>query len=281
MSLADPPVRAVALPTGVTLHGIELGAGDPLVFVHGGGRDYRYWRNQVGPFAERFHVFAFSRRYAWPNDNAPLVSDYSARTDALDLAALCDTLGITRAHFIGASVGGFGALVLATQRPDLVRSLVLAEPPIMRWANDLPGGREALRAFNEGAFFPAAVAFRAGDNVRAMELLTDGFLGAGTFAQFKESRRQRVLEGARDWEAQATSSDNFTDLSRDLVRALRVPSLLLSGSASVTAHRLVDEELARVLPGARRLVIAGASHDVWLDAPKRCRDESLAFLAAL
>ena len=280
MSLDGLPVRPIALSTGVTLHGVELGAGDPVLFVHGGGRDYRYWRNQAQAFAARYRVVAFSRRYAWPNTNAPIVGDYSASTDALDLAALCDALGISRAHFVGASIGGYASVVLATRHPALVRSLVLAEPPIMHWAVDLPGGPEALRAFQDRAYLPAADAFRAGDPVRAMELLTDGFLGAGAFAGFTESRRRRVLEGARDWEAQTTSSDSFTELPREAVRALRVPSLLLSGSATTPGHRIVDEELARLLPEARRVVMEGATHDVWLDAPDLCRGEALAFLAA-
>ena len=270
---------SVALPTGVTLHGIEVGHGDPVVFVHGGGRDYTYWRHQLGVFAAHYRVLAFSRRYAHPNDNAPIVPDYSAGTDADDLAALCDGVGIQRAHFVGASFGGFASLILATRRPELVRSLVLAEPPIMKWTADVPGGVAAMEQFNRTAFAPAADAFRAGDHLRAMELITDGFLGPGTFASFKESRRARVLRGSRDWEAQTTSSDSFTSLTRERVAELRVPALLLGGGRTTLAHQLVDNELARVLHGARRVIAPNASHDVWLDAPDLCRDETLAFLA--
>ena len=280
MSVA-PPVRTLRLATGVTLHGIDVSDGDALVTVHGGGRDYSYFRHLIAPFSTRYRVVGFSRRYAWPNDNAPIVPDYSPRTDAADLAALCNALGIRRAHFLGASIGGFACLVLATQRPDLVRSLVLAEPPIMKWAADLPGGDEAYATFHETAFQPAGDAFRAGDPERAMQLITDGFLGAGSFAGFKASRRARILQGARDWEAQATSSDSFSTLTRESVAALRMPVLLLSGGRTTVPHRIVDDELARILPGARRVIAPEASHDVWLDAPDLCRDETLRFLAGV
>lgn len=281
MSEASDSVRAVDLSTGARLHGLDLGHGDPVVFVHGGGRDYTYWRHQLPPFVAHYRVVSFSRRYAWPNDNAPIVPDYSPRTDAADLDALCVSLDITRAHFVGASIGGFACLVLATRRPDLVRSLVLAEPPIMKWTSELPGGAEMYGAFEASSFRPAGDAFRAGDPVRAMELITDGFLGAGSFARFKQSRRERLMQGARDWEAQATSTDTFSTLTRESVAALRVPSLLLSGGRSTPAHRIVDDELARVLPGARRVLAPDASHDVWLDASDQCRDETLRFLATV
>ena len=50
---------------------------------------------------------------------------YSIEELADDAAAVLDTRGLEQADVYGHSMGGFIALTLALQRPDLVRSLVL------------------------------------------------------------------------------------------------------------------------------------------------------------
>jgi non-heme chloroperoxidase len=271
--------RPIALDTGVSVHYVDRGSGTPVVFIHGGGRDYRYWDRHLAPFAERYRVVAYSRRYAPPNDNAPMVPDYSAVVDAADLVALVRRLDLGAAHFIGASIGGVAALFLAVQHPELVRSLVLAEPPVLRWALNLPGGAPLFDRFYNDAFRPAGEAFRAGESERAMALLTDAFLGPGTFAQFSETRRRRVMRAARDWAAQTMATAPFPDLAPDAVRAIAAPTLLLSGARTIPLHSLIDDELARLLPSCERVVIPDASHDLWADQPERCRAAALSFLA--
>jgi pimeloyl-ACP methyl ester carboxylesterase len=270
--------RSVALDTGVTLHYVAKGNGNPVVFIHGGGRDLRYWDRQLDAFAQRHHVVAYSRRYAPPNENAEIVSDYNATVDAADLTALIRRLALAPAHLVGASIGGVAALFLAVRHPELVRSLVLAEPPVLRWALDLPGGAPLFDRFLNDVFKPAGEAFRAGEPERAMRMLTDAFLGAETFARFPEALQRRVMRASRDWAAQTTSSAPFPELAREAVRAIETPALLLSGARTIPLHALVDGELERLLPNCERVVIPDASHDLWADQPELCRDATLSFL---
>ena len=276
--VARPGERSIALDTGVRLHYEERGSGTPVVLIHGGGRDYRYWDAHLDAFAERYRVVAYSRRYAPPNDNVELDPNYSAIVDATDLATMIRRLELGPAHLVGASIGGVAALFLAVEHPELVRTLVLAEPPVLRWALDLPGGAPLFRSFLNDAFEPAGEAFRAGDEERAMELLTDAFLGAGTFARFPEGLRRKVMRTARDWAAQTMSAAPFPDLSRDAVRRIGAPVLMLSGERTIPIHALVDDELERLLPAVTRVVIPDASHDLWADQPETCRQVTLAFL---
>jgi pimeloyl-ACP methyl ester carboxylesterase len=271
--------HSVRLDTGVALHYVDRGSGAPVVFIHGGGRDYGYWDKQVQPFAKRHRVVAYSRRYAPPNDNQEVVPDYNAVVDAADLVALIGRLELAPAHLVGASIGGVAALFVAVQHPDVVRSLVLAEPPVLRWALELRGGATLFDRFLNDAFKPAGDAFRAGDSQRAMGLLTDAFLGVGTFAQFPETLRRKIMRGSRDWAAQTMSTSPFPDLARDAVRAVAAPTLLLSGGRTIPLHALVDDELERLLPNRERLVISDATHDLWADQPERCRAAALDFLS--
>ena len=258
---------------------------DVVAFVHLGGADWRYWRGQLDPFADAgYRAVAYSRRYAWPNDN-PMRGDYSALVDADDLEALLDALGVAAAHVVGASMGGSAALVLALRRPALVRSLVLAEPPMMGWAAaGSPDGAAHVERFMREAWEPARAAFLDGDAERAMSALMDYFVAPGALRAFPERLRRRVMDDARDWEAQILSSSPFPPLPLDAVRALRQPVLMLSGGRTLPVHAAIDTALEQTLrsrtPPApfERAVFPSATHDVWTDAPAECRAATLEFL---
>ncbi|HEU4698572.1 MAG TPA: alpha/beta hydrolase [Gemmatimonadales bacterium] len=262
----------------VALAWVERGAGEPVVLVHGGGASLRYWDAQLDAFAERYRVVAYSRRYAPPNDNAPFAPDYNARTDARDLAALIEALDLAPVHLVAHSIGAVAALHVATERPALVRTLVVAEPPVLRWTRDSEAGEAAWQRFMARMWRPAADAFRAGDVAGAMRVITDSFAGEGTFDRVSERSRVRLLAGAPDWAAFTLSTAPFPMLERDAVRRLPMPVMLMSAERTVETHRLVDAELARLLPHAEHVVIPAATHDMWLDAPLICRAATLDFL---
>ncbi|MFL5574974.1 MAG: alpha/beta fold hydrolase [Gemmatimonadaceae bacterium] len=274
------PAPEIVLRDGTRLHHVERGGASatPVVFVHLGGSDWRYWNGQLETFAAAgYRAVAYSRRFAMPNDN-PMVGDYSPAVDADDLAELVEALGAAPAHLVAASAGAYAALLLATRRPELVRSLVLAEPPVMGWARTTRAGAAAVEAFMRDVWRAAGDAFRAGDPERGMRTLMDYFVAPGALDRFPPRLRRRVLENARDWEAHTTSTDPFPTLDRDAVRAIAAPVLLLSGDRTLPLHRLVDAELERLLTNVRRLTVEGASHDLWADAGDACRRVTLEFL---
>jgi pimeloyl-ACP methyl ester carboxylesterase len=78
---------------------------------------------------------------------------------AADAAALLGYLGVGRAHVVGHSTGATIALQLAVDRPEVVHTLALLEPP-------LPGAPSAA-AFLEKAG-PALAAYGSGDREGAM-----------------------------------------------------------------------------------------------------------------
>lgn len=260
------------------LHYAQEGAGPPLVFVHGGGTDLTYWDAQLPAFAAHYRVVAYSRRYAEPNRNAPIASDYSARTDADDLAQLITSLELGAVHIVAHSIGAVAALFCAAERPDLVRTLVLAEPPILRWACGEPGGDVMFEKFLREMWEPAGAAFREGNSREGMRLVTDYFVGAGTFTRLPKPVRERVMRNARDWEAFTISSTPFPPLERETVAGIEAPALLLSAGRTVPLHRLVDDVLAETLQDAERVHVADATHDIWADQPDRCREATLDFL---
>lgn len=255
---SDGPARVRV--NDVELHYVERGRGEPLILLHGGQGDYRSWGPQMEAFSRSFRVISYSRRYNYPNDN-PLTSNYrSAYSDADDLAAFIRHLKLGPVHLVGTSAGALAALVLATEHPDMVRSLVLAEPPVHRWAKDDPKGEALYKEFMASIWEPAAAAFKAGDDQGAMRILVDGFGGAGRFDGLPPEGRAVAMQNSRFFQAATLSADPFPALAKDKVRRLGMPVLIVTGEKTIPLHRFVNEELGRLLPKAKRVSIPRAGH---------------------
>lgn len=263
---------------GVGLHFIEQGRGEPLILLHGGQGDYRSWSPQMETFSRRYRVISYSRRYHYPNDN-PLTANYrSAYTDADDLAAFIRFLKLGRVHLVGTSAGALTALTLAVIHPELVRSLVLAEPPVHRWARDDPKGEALYREFMTSMWEPAAAAFKAGDDQGAMRILVDGFAGTGRFDHLPPEGRAAVMQNSRFFRAATLSSDPFPDLPKNKVRRLHMPVLIVTGENTIALHKFINDELARLLPKAERVTIPQAGHGSARENPHAFNDAVVQFL---
>jgi pimeloyl-ACP methyl ester carboxylesterase len=101
----------------------EHGSGDPLVLLHGGLVDARFFALNIGPLAERFHVYTPERRGHGRTADVDGPITYQLMTD--DMTSFIEEVVGGPADVVGHSDGAVIALMLAMQRPDLVRRLVL------------------------------------------------------------------------------------------------------------------------------------------------------------
>jgi pimeloyl-ACP methyl ester carboxylesterase len=101
----------------------EHGSGDPLVLLHGGLVDARWFEPNLAPLVERFHVYTPERRGHGhtPDVDGPIT--YQLMTD--DTIAFLDQVIGGPSDLVGHSDGAFVAMLVAIQRPDLVNRLVL------------------------------------------------------------------------------------------------------------------------------------------------------------
>lgn len=271
----------VRLNNNIELHYVELGKGEPVVFVHGGLEDYRVWQGQMDSFADRFRVIAYSRRYNFPNQNRMTAKDHSALVEAADLSLLLRKLNLPPAHLIGSSYGAFTALVLAIRHPEQVKTLTLAEPPVHRWAGDLSEGKKTFEDFM--TFWKSVGdAFRQGDSNKAMRLSVAYFSeGHDTFETLPAEARQGMLQNIAEWKALTTSEDAFPRIEPAEIQQIQLPVLLMCGEKTLPIHQLVNSELERLFNGnrrAKRINIAGATHDMWIEQPETCRKAVFDFL---
>ncbi|HEX9018859.1 MAG TPA: alpha/beta hydrolase [Anaerolineaceae bacterium] len=265
---------------GTELHYIEQGEGDPLIFVHGSLGDYRAWALQIGPFSSRYHVIAYSRRYHYPNPWTGSGLDYTVDLHGGDLIGLIEALGLGPVHAVGNSFGAYTILDAAKRRPDLLRKLVIGEPPIVSWLKQVPGGQVYWDAFYQNTWKPATQAFQAGDLEQGVRLFIEGVSGAeGVFERLPEPVRQRMLDNAREMAAETASSEYFTGLTTAQVAQITNPMLLLRGERSPKMFHLIVDRIVECLPSARLFTIPAASHSLPSDNPPVYNQVAMDFLA--
>lgn len=144
--------------TGIELQYEITGSGDPVLLISTGPiADSFLPFVSESALADRYRLIRYRQRRmsAGRHDPAPV----SFAQHAADAAALLGHLGIRRAHVAGHSSGATTALQLAVDRPEIVHTLVLLEPPLM----SVPSA---------AAFFekigPALAAYGSGDREGAM-----------------------------------------------------------------------------------------------------------------
>jgi pimeloyl-ACP methyl ester carboxylesterase len=99
------------------------GEGEPLILLHGGMCTAETFDGQTPALAERYRVYVPERRGhgRTPDVDGPITYEIMAA----DTIAFMEAAGIESAHLVGFSDGALVALLVALQRPELVRRLVL------------------------------------------------------------------------------------------------------------------------------------------------------------
>lgn len=253
---------SVITPSGGRICFETYGAGPPLVLVHGAFSDHRTNWTHVSPLlAPHFTVLAVARRGRGQTDAA------TARTledEFRDVAAVIREVG-RPVFLLGHSHGAHLALGAAALVPDLVRKLVLYEPPWPSLCDPEAMARlEALAG--------------AGD----WDGMAAAFFGDVLLVPRKDLE---ALRNSADWppilkDAPATLED-FRALARyrfepERFGGLTMPVLLQTGSESPELY--TTDALAAVLPGATVGVLDGQAHEGMTTAPEQYAAQVRSFL---
>jgi lipase len=167
---------------------------------------------------------------------------------------------------IGHSFGATVALRMALERPDLVRSLVLIEPPLFAAAR--AGGSPAFAPFR-GKHLGLAQALADGRRQDAAALFHGQWGNGAAFADLPARQQQYMMDRIHFIAAQnAVLLDDSAGLLRYMgLESIGVPVLMVEGAASLAIVGAVQDELARRLPQVTRLVVPGAGHMVPITHP--------------
>jgi len=225
----------------------EHGAGQPLVLMHGGSTDARFFDGNIGALADRFHVFTPERRGHGhtPDVEGPITYDLMTE----DTIAFLDTVVGGPAHLVGHSDGAVVAMLVAMRRPDLANLLVLVS-----------GG------FNRDGFMPGADGDLDVDEVVAFAGPAYGEVSPDGVEHFPVVIEKIAVMSAR--EPALSASELQAVASRTLI--------MFSDDDLMSLEHAVA--MYDAIPNAELAIVPGTSHFLLQEKPALCNAIILDFL---
>jgi pimeloyl-ACP methyl ester carboxylesterase len=252
---------------GRQLHYVDQGEGkqQTIIFIHGGLDDYRCWQFQVDSFSRKYRTISYSRRFAYPNKwIGNVAQDNTIEDNAKDLAQLIRKLDVAPAHLVGASYGAYIALYCASKNPELAKTLVLNEPPIMQFLarSSIKEDVELLQRFITRVQRPNQDASKRGDFRKATQVAIDGIMDMKNyFDKLPEEGKQFLIDNARSLESELESSMSTSYTIEDVKQITTIPMLLVKGELSPKYFLRIVDILSDNISNSEQIVIPNVSHD--------------------
>lgn len=265
-SLANAQMSKEVLVFGQKIHYVEAGSGPNLILLHGLGGSTQAWQFNIGPLAEKYHVFV-PDQIGFGKSDKPLVN-YRIRTYVDFLDQFCKQLKIDRATLVGNSMGGWIAVIFTASFPDRVDKLVLVDADGYTPPKDLdtrglfglnPTTREGMKALLAKVFYNKAFQSDA-----AVDLAIATRLAAGdgyTINSITES----VIRG-----------EDFLD---DAVKKITRPTLIVWGRQDGLVSLTVGERFNKDIAGSKLVIIDQCGHIPNAEKPGEFNAAVLKFLA--
>ncbi|WP_336343689.1 alpha/beta fold hydrolase [Halalkalicoccus ordinarius] len=263
-------LETVTSADGTAIAFERTGSGPPLVLVHGGACDHRFWdlSDVRSTFAERYTVYAMDYRgVGGSGDDA---AAYELEREFEDVAAVVESID-EPVTLLGHSSGALLSLEAALRTDDL-HELVLYEPPI-------PVGDHEL--YDEDVLAEMKRLLDDGENERVLVLFLRE-IAQSTPEEIDAQRSapdwQDLVDAAHVWprSVQAIGEYEF-DAARFTEMTTR--TLLLSGSESPPFLRDATMAVHDALPNSRLVTLDGHGHEAMLTAPERFVAEVLTFVS--
>lgn len=265
--------RRASLPSGEIAYDV-IGAGPPVVLVHGTPSRSFVWRRVAAALASEFSVYVFDLLGFGDSERGESL-DISLAAQARVLAELIDEWGLSEPTVAGHDIGG-GVVLRAHLLEDVPFSkIALVDAVVLRpWIT--PTTRHVKAHLDTYRTMPTA----------AFEAIIASHLRSATHKPMDETAFAAYFEQWRGAEGQRLYLRKDELLDEDdtaefepLLGSIRVPVRLIWGEHDAwlnlsTAKRLRDE-----IPGARLDVLPDAGHFCMEDDPDGVSDALLAFLS--
>jgi pimeloyl-ACP methyl ester carboxylesterase len=244
---------------GTGLYYEATGTGEPVVFVHGNWTDHSVWGPLVAELPPGLRTIAYDRRGSSRSQRSR--ERVTRRLHEDDLAALIERLGPAPAHVVASSFGGSTALGLAARRPELIRSVVAHEPPLVA----IVAGDSAVAATEASVRAVIARAEACDAEGAAAQFTEEVALGPGWWARLPGPVRAMMIANA-SIVAEEMRDPDFGSVDLEGLAAVNVPILLTRGDQSPAWFRGIVDELARAV-GREPVTLAGTGHNPHVTHP--------------
>ncbi|MEU3840199.1 alpha/beta hydrolase [Streptomyces sp. NPDC028635] len=264
----------VARRNNVTVTGNPQGPA--VVLAHGFGCDQNMWRLTVPALAENYRIVLFDYVGSGRSDASAFSAERYSSLDgyARDVVEVCEALDLRDAVFVGHSVSAMIGVLAASAAPGRIGALVMVAPS-PRYIDD-----DAYRG-----------GFSAEDIDELLQSLEANYLGwSAAMAPVIMGNADRPELGdelknsfcATDPDmARVFARTTFLSDSRDDLKGVSVPTLILECTQDVIAPREVGAFVHRAIPGSTLVTLDATGHCPHLSAPEATNEAITTFLAGL
>ena len=248
---------------GINVYYVEAGSGEPLLLIHGTGFNADVWDGVFAPLAGHFRTIAYDRRgYQRTQGQLPPSARYGQQQGE-DIVALLQALRAEPATLLGWSAGGIHALYATLQCPELVKRLILYEPPLYYTKFiDLPAMNMFLRLNVQKAIGRRQAA--ANVFVRWVLAYRDG---RNSYDRLSPEFRAK-LRGDTEAMLAEFAGGTGEDLAPEVLKEqIKVPVTLLVGDQSWPSIHKMAQNLAGIL-NAPVIELHDANHLAQVDQPE-------------
>lgn len=251
------------------------GSGRPLVLANGLGGSFASWRHQVDYLSDRYRIISWDYRGLY--GSTPPIGDpprlgVAAHVD--DLERVLEFLGVTRAAFLGWSMGVQVILELYERRPELVSHLILLNGTFGRPLHStsvplssriVPGLVDQTRRVHEIASSVLRRATQWPETVMWLKRL--GVVGN---TMDEDLFREIAAEfGGVNLELYLTILRELGEHdAAHVLDNVAVPTLVITGDRDAFTPRQLAQQMARRIRGGEILVVRGATHYAALEYPE-------------
>jgi pimeloyl-ACP methyl ester carboxylesterase len=205
------------------------GGGNPVLLIHGGLETADTWGNQVPVLARSHEVIIADSRGHGRSTRSDKPFGYQLMAD--DYIGLLDYLTIDKVALVGWSDGGIIGLDIAMRHPERLTKL---------WAYGANFNIAGLiEGFDKDPVFNQAIA-NAGEKYRLVSPTPDQY---DAFV-----------------EAISTMWSSQPDYTAQQLGTIATPAMIVDGEYDEAIRREHTEELAKLVPNARFLIMPGVSH---------------------
>lgn len=250
--------------------------GRTVVLAHGFGCDQNMWRLTVPALVEDYRVVLFDYVGSGRSDlSAFSEARYASLSGyAQDVVDVCEALDLRGAVFVGHSVSAMIGVLAAQTAPERIGALVMVAPS-PRYIDD-----EGYRG-----------GFTAEDIDELLDSLESNYLGwSAAMAPVIMGNAERPELGeeltnsfcATDPAmARVFARTTFLSDSREELKAVSVPTLVLDCTQDAIAPREVGAFVHQAIPGSTLLTLDATGHCPHMSAPEATNGAITSFLAGL
>ncbi|HET8641168.1 MAG TPA: alpha/beta hydrolase [Pseudonocardiaceae bacterium] len=293
--LASWPGRvSTAGPVPLHVREVPGPAEETGLFVHGLGGSSTNWTDLAALLSVRMNGLLVDLP-GFGHTQPPRTYDFTLRSHAEAVIGYLEAIGRGPVHLFGNSMGGAISMMIAAERPELVRSLTLVAPamPDLRPSLDRMADPRIVLAFLPVVGRPARRALAAlSDRERTLQLIRLCFAQphlippqrlAATEAEFTARRgmpwARRALDRStvgliRAWLARKPAS-LWTVAAR-----VGVPTLVVWGADDKLVSVRKAARTASLLRNGRLLVLPDCGHVPQMECPEQVARATLGMLAA-